>query len=119
MNLKLKILILLTALSSIIFVVNLLKKEKINMKYSLLWMIISFIVGLLGIFPNMINILSSWLGIYEPINALFFLGFIFVLLMIFSFIVLFSRISERQKNLAQYIAITEYKQSLEKGDRIC
>lgn len=115
MNLKLKIFILLVSSSSIVFVVNMLKKEKINIKYSLLWILTSVIVGIFGIFPHMIDRLSKWLGIYEPINALFFLGFIFVLLMIFSFIVTLSRISERQKNLAQHIAIKEYKERFKDG----
>ena len=39
---------------------------------------------IITLIPNLLNVISKALGIYNEINMLFFLGFVFIILVIFS-----------------------------------
>ena len=64
-------------------VIYLLLRKKSNISYSLIWLGMAFAVIIMGIFPNLLNILCIWLNIgYQPIfvtliAVLFLLIFIF------------------------------------------
>ncbi len=77
----------------------------------------------LGIFiitliPNLLNVISKALGIYNEINMLFFLGFVFIILVIFSLTMSLSRNSERVRKMAQEIALNSYDNSKKNGSDI-
>ena len=47
------------------------------------------------------------LGIYSPVNMIFFLGFVLSLVIIFTLTVALSRVTARVRKLAQMIALQE------------
>ena len=51
--------------------------------------------------------LSFFLGIFTPVNMIFFLGFCFSMVIIFTLTVTVSRMSERIRKMAQQVAIQE------------
>ena len=57
---------------------------------------------------NLLNVISKALGIYNEINMLFFLGFVFIILVIFSLTMSLSRNSERVRKMVQEIALNSY-----------
>ena len=57
--------------------------------------------------PVLLNIVSNFLGIYAPVNMIFFLGFCFSLLIIFSLTVALSRLSNSVRTLDQMVALNE------------
>lgn len=62
----------------ILFVVysfHLIKKDKLSIRYSLSWYILSVILLIAVWFPNLLVILAKILGIYSPINLVFLLDF--------------------------------------------
>ena len=50
------------------------------------------------------NVLDRMLGIQSPVNMIFFLGFLFSLMIIFSLTVTISRITAKVRKMAQEIA---------------
>ena len=50
---------------------------------------------------------SDFLGIYAPVNMIFFLGFCFSLVIIFSLTVALSRMSNSIRTLDQMVALNE------------
>lgn len=82
-----------------------IRKQKIELKYTLLWLLLSFISILLSIFPKITYKMSQILGIETPVNTLFLIGIIGSLLIIFSLTVALSRNSSRIKDLTQELGI--------------
>ena len=57
--------------------------------------------------PRLLIVVSDFLGIYAPVNMIFFLGFCFSLLIIFSLTVALSRMSNSVRTLDQMVALNE------------
>ncbi|QGX44972.1 DUF2304 domain-containing protein [Streptococcus equinus] len=96
----------------ILFVVysfHLIKKDKLSIRYSLSWYILSVILLVAVWFPNLLVILAKILGIYSPINLVFFVGFCLSLWILFSLTRVVSIQTSKIKSLAQQIALSGKK----------
>lgn len=50
----------------IIFIINLVKKDKLDEKYSILWVIASIVILIVAIFPKIITIVANKFNVYYP-----------------------------------------------------
>jgi hypothetical protein len=109
MTLKLKLIIIFVILLGVAYIVNLIRKRSLELKYALTWMILA--VGLLVIvlIPGLLEALAEALGIYNVMNMVFFVGFIFAIILIFGLTMSMSRNSDRVRKMAQHIALNEHK----------
>lgn len=117
MNTRTQILVIVIAVLALLMIGQLIRKKKMELKYALLWIILSISILILGIFPQLITVLANFFGVQTPINMLFFVGFCFSLLIIFSLSTALSRNSEKIKKLAQELALLE-KQNNEKDQNL-
>ncbi|MBJ8082440.1 DUF2304 domain-containing protein [Bacillus cereus group sp. N14] len=109
MTIRLQILIILGVIVGLIIFTNLVRKEKLELKYVLTWYGVLIGILMIGIFPKSIDVVSYLLGVATPINALFFFGFLFVTCVLFFLTVVVSRSSIRIKELTQVIAIYQHE----------
>lgn len=107
MTLKIQIIIAVFLLIALVVMINMIRKRQLELKYALSWLIAIFFVLILDCFPVLLTKLSHALGIWAPVNMIFFLGFCFSLVIIFGLTVGMSRMSERIKKLSQALAIQE------------
>ena len=107
MTLKIQIIIAVFLLIALMVMINMIRKRQLELKYALSWLIAIFFVLILDCFPVLLTKLSHALGIWAPVNMIFFLGFCFSLVIIFGLTVGMSRMSERIKKLSQALAIQE------------
>jgi hypothetical protein len=82
-----------------------IRKRKLELKYSLVWLLVLVVLLILACFPQQLQKIATGLGIYSPINMIFFLGFVFSLAIIFVLTVTVSRLSARIRRLAQIVAM--------------
>lgn len=120
MTIRLQALILIAVLITFIQFINLLRKEKMELKYVLVWFAVLIGIAIVCIFPSIIDSVSSLLGVETPINSLFFFGFIFVSCLLFSISVTISKLSVRVKELTQKVALYQFendrlKKTLQEG----
>ena len=85
-------------------VVELIRRGKLKERYSLLWLLASVVLLALSSTQGIL-FLSHVLGIYYPPSALFLVAFLFLLLITLHFSVVISELSEKNKRLAQEIAL--------------
>lgn len=116
MSLKLQILIILSLIIIIGFIVNMVRKQKIDLRYALGWILICIPILVLTIFPSLIAQIAHLLGIASPVNMLFFVGFIFVIIIIFTLSIAVSHLSTKVKMMAQEIAILKHELNDEKNN---
>ena len=107
MTLKAKIILLVILLIAMIFIINVVRKEKLHLKYALPWLACVVVLGILVAIPNAIEALANLLGIYSPVNMIFFLGFVFSLAIVFVLTLWLSKMTARVRQMAQAIALLE------------
>lgn len=105
MNIRIQLIIITIVIISLITLVNMIRKNKVELKYALLWFVLGSGVFIFACFPRVTNFLAELMGISTPINMLFFIGFCFSLVIIFSLSVAVSRVSSRVKKLTQELAL--------------
>jgi hypothetical protein len=84
---------------------RLLSNRRLSFKIGLLWIFVDVILLLFSIFPSWLNCVSHFFGIASPVNMLFFFGFIFAIVLIFSLSMEVTKLSDRVKKLSQELAI--------------
>lgn len=107
MSISIRITIVFACLLLALYVIRLVLTDKLQLRYSLLW--IALVVTLLfcSFFPIPICWLSSLFGFVTSANFIFVAGFIFVILILLSLSVTVSRQALAIKNLTQKIALLE------------
>lgn len=78
-------------------------------RYALLWLFSSVVILILSIWRKLLDKVAVWLGIVYPPSLLFLVAFLFLLLIILHFSVVVSNLSERNKVLAQDLALIRAK----------
>ena len=116
MSLRLQIILLILFLSVFLFLINQVKKKTVTLKYTLAWLLLDFSLIVLTCFPNLLQVIATALGITNPVNMIFFCGFVLALVIIYTLTVALSRNSDRIRSLAQNIALNEYRTKREKKD---
>lgn len=113
MSLKVQIIIGIGIVFALLFIFNMIKKNKLELKYALSWIFVAVGILIFDLFPAIMVWTSKLIGIDTPVNMLFFFGFCFALMIVFSLSVALSRLSFRVKRLAQELAIL--RKELESG----
>ncbi|MCC8139636.1 MAG: DUF2304 domain-containing protein [Lachnospiraceae bacterium] len=107
MTFKLQIVIGVALLAVFAILVNMIRKRSLELKYALVWMLMLVALFIFDCAPTLLNVVSGLIGIYAPVNMIFFLGFCFSLLIIFSLTVALSRLSNSIRTLDQMVALNE------------
>jgi len=105
MNTRLQIIMIAASLLFLIYVIAMLRKRKIELKYTLIWLFTATFFLVIAVFPDLIKTISRLLNIIEPVNTLFLLIIFFMLLIIFTLTIALSRNANRVKALTQEIGI--------------
>ena len=108
MTLRLRIGLIAILLLGLIFIFSLIKKRKLELKYSLTWIFLDLMVLVIAIIPNCLKAMANILGIYNEIYMIFFLGFLFVIVVLFNLTSVASHSDDRIRRLAQEQAIGNY-----------
>jgi hypothetical protein len=106
---------ILGSLGLLLVILELVRKGKLAEEYSLLWILTAVVLFALSVWRGILDLLARAVGIYYPPSALFLVGFGFVLLLILHFSVIVSRLSKRNQELAQALALL--REELEAKER--
>ena len=95
------------ALITFIFVIDLLRRGVLREKYAVLWLFFSGAALLLAIFPAILVWLTGVLGVAEPVNLLFFVTIVVLVLVSVQLSYELSRHEARIRRLAEEVALIE------------
>ena len=107
MSTTLRIVLLIGIILYFLILVFLLKKNRLRLRYTLLWMFMGLFFLLLVAFPGILELIRDGLGFQDNMNALYviMIGFILMLLMAATSII--SGQADKIKGLAQANALLE------------
>lgn len=109
MTWRIRIAIICVLVLGLVAIVNLIRKRSLELKYALIWLFLGAALLLVVLVPGLLDTISVALGIYSPMNMVFFLGFLFSIVVIFALTMSLSNNSNRVRKMAQKIALNEYK----------
>ena len=96
------------------FVLELVRRGRLKERYALLWLAAAGASLVVGVFPVLVEKLALWLRV-QYLTVFYGLSFLFLLGIVLSFTVVISRLSERNRDLAQELALLAHRvKSLEK-----
>ncbi len=104
---QLRIIIIVSMLLALIYIIGNIRRQKINFRYGIGWMVVAVLIMLLAIWPQTLDLISYALGIAVPVNMLFFMGFILLVIVVFFLSRSVSDLSEKVKQLSQELAIAK------------
>lgn len=107
MGLKLQLIIAVIIIIGILYIISLIRRNRLELKYALSWLIVAVLVLIMDIFPAVMDKLALLLGIASPMNMMFFMGFLFLLVIILTLTVTVSIAASSVKRLTQKIALLE------------
>ena len=92
-----------------LIVIELVRRNKLHEKYSILWLAFSVTLVVLASVPRIIDILAGWLGIKYAPSLLFLVGFIFLIIYNISITTAISSQGSKITRLAQELALLKAK----------
>ncbi len=89
------------ALLLLLLILELVRRRRLQERYALIWVVSGVVLLVFAIWRNLLDYLSSALGIAFPPNAIFVVAFGFVLALLLHFSLTVTRLSDECKVLAQ------------------
>ncbi len=90
-----------------IVILYFLKQKALNLKYTLLWLVAGFTMGILVVVPELLVRIIHIFGIQDNMNGLFSFAIGFVIMILLSLTSIASRQNRKIRTLTQEIAILE------------
>lgn len=112
MNTRTQVIVATIVVIALMIIINMVRSKTLQLRYALTWFIVGIGILVLDLLPGLIEKISDIMGIFTPVNMLFFVGFCFSLGIIFVLTIAVSRMSIRIKELAQELAL--YKKEIER-----
>ena len=105
MAVNLRILLIVVSIILLLIVLNLVSKDKLTIKYSLIWVFVALLMLVLGAFPNFIGFFTRKIGFETTSNLV--IGIILTLLLLVTLIltIIISDQKRRIKLLIQEVSI--------------
>ncbi len=107
MNATLRIFLFIVIIIFMAIILQLLRKRKLNLKYSLLWIFSGICLLVLLIFPQIIYAICGFVGIETPVNVVYVIEAIFILMILLSLTTIISSMSDNIRRLIQTTALLE------------
>jgi len=91
------------------FVLELVRRRKLEEGYSVLWLLICTLLIVLSLWRELLETLAGLVGIFYPPSALFAVAFAFLLLILLHLSVVVSTLSADNRQLSQKLGIVEWR----------
>lgn len=114
MSIMLRVLLIGMSVLSLLYVIWRIRHSKMQIEYTLFWIILSIIMIVMSVFPGIVYWITEKMGMVSPANVVYL--FIIAVLLVKSFMMTIeiSTLENKVKDLVQQIAINEKEHSDEK-----
>lgn len=117
MPIILRVLLIITSVVGFAFIANRIHKNKILMGDAIFWVLLSLLMIVLAVFPEIAFFFSGLLGFMSPSNFVFLLVIVLVVAKVFANSSEISMLKHRVNELAQENALLEKKLRDERGNK--
>lgn len=111
LDFKLRLVAVIIVILGFVSVTCLVRRRKVELKYSLVWYAAGIVILIFTIFPHVMSGLSALLGIATPVNMLFMVAIIVLSAIVMELTAVVSASSKRIRRLVQEMALLQEKLS--------
>ncbi|MBN1667396.1 MAG: DUF2304 domain-containing protein [Anaerolineales bacterium] len=104
---RVQIFVIATSILLLVFVLELVRRRRLREEYSWLWLVTALGYATIAIFPRITRLTADIVGAENSSSVFILAGFLFLFLICIQFSVRLSRLSDRNKELAQMVAILD------------
>jgi len=108
---------ILFCLFFLLVVIDLIRRKKLAERYSVLWIVISFVMLVLSIFPGTLEYISRLLNVVYAPSLLFFLGYLFAVIILLHLTTVISKLHRQMTRLIQEVALLQDQMAELKRER--
>ncbi|MCQ2751686.1 MAG: DUF2304 domain-containing protein [Coriobacteriales bacterium] len=105
MSLVLRILLIVAAIATCIWICYKIRKSKVKMGHAIFWIVFSIILIIFAIFPQIAELLASLFGFISASNFIFLFVICALLFKLFTLSIEVSQLGDKVATLSQEIAI--------------
>ena len=109
MTLVFRLLLVFVAFFTLFYMIQKIRKSKMELSYSVFWVVFSMLLILLALFPKIAEFASRMLGIASPANLVFAFIIFLLLIKLFMVTVELSTLETRLRELSQELALKEHE----------
>ena len=107
MDVRIQIIAIVAAGGLLLVVLELVRRRSLLERYALLWLVAAVFLLVLASWRDLLEVVADALGIAYAPNALFFLAFAAILVLLLHFSIAVSRLADQSKVLAQRHALLD------------
>jgi hypothetical protein len=107
MDIRIQLIAIAGAGGLLLLVLELVRRRALLERYALLWLFSALFLLVLAVWRDLLERVADALGIAYAPNALFFLAFAAILLLLLHFSIAVSRLADQSKILAQRLAMVD------------
>lgn len=108
MSITLRILLLIAAIITAVWILHKIKKSKVKMESSIYWILFAGVLLILGLFPEVSYKLGDIFGIQSPANLIFLVIIFLLLEKIFTLSIVVSQLEEKITILSAEVALRSH-----------
>jgi hypothetical protein len=105
MTMMLRVVLMVFSATFFVAVIRMVARDRLQLKYSLLWLLMSVLLMLSALFPNIVSGLAHALGFELTSNFVFMAGFVFLVVTCLSLSVIVSWQARDIRSLVQQVAL--------------
>lgn len=118
MSTTLRIVLLITTIIYLIIIVKSIKSRKLQLSFSIFWILMSLGMLFAAIFPTTISWFADFLGFEITSNMVFFIGFFIGAYLLFTLTIRLSKENDRNRKLIQEVSMLKQKvEKIENSER--
>jgi len=102
---RIAVLSICASLAFLLYIVEMVRRRKLQEEYSILWLSGSMVVLVLSVKQAWLNRIAAAVGIAYPPSLLFLVGMLFIVMILIHFSITISKLKQVNKQIAQEIAL--------------
>jgi hypothetical protein len=118
MDVRIQIIAIIGAAGLLFLVLELVRRRSLLERYALLWLAAAVFLLILACWRDLLQTVAEALGIAYAPNALFFLAFAAILVLLLHFSIAVSKLADQSKVLAQRVAMLDERMRRAEGGEL-
>ena len=108
MSLTLRIGLIVLSLIFIVYVFNNVNKRKLQLQFSLIWLLIALVIIVIAVFPQIVYFAAKFIGIEVSSNLVYLIAIITLMFILINLTMNISKMSNEIKNIIQSLSIKDF-----------
>ena len=118
MSMMMRILLIAGSLLTAVYVLRRVRKSRLRTEDSVFWLFFSLILVLMGLLPDLVTRLASWMGVLSAANLVFLIVIFFLMIKLFLMDQRIAALQRQVTETAQAVALQEKNEDAPEAQQV-